>query len=399
MDLERQLIGSLLIFPKSFFNIKLNPDDLNPKFRKVYNCIAEMLRSGEEVNVITVSEASGVDMMSLNNFTKLAVSSVTARSAAEAITKRARSAVAVQGLEQAIRMVKDGSTIGSVMSDLSQVLTEKIESKTLSLDEAIGLAIDQAREFEKTKDAVVKTGLPSLDRMLKLRGGKLFVIAGRPGGFKSAFALKILKSTAEAGQGAGIISLEMGSEENADRFLKMAGVQANLSNGLGIENAVQARSQFNNLPLYINSTVFDFHKIEATIVEMVERFKCKVVIIDYLQLIAATGGKSGWERLGELTRSLKLLAMRLDIPIGILSQLNRQCEIENRKPKLSDLRESGSIEQDADAILFLHKEVLGDKENFYLIVGKQRGGATGEISLSVDKPKFQLTEAYKDHNH
>lgn len=398
IELERELIGSLLIYPKTYWNLDLPPGEVMGGYRKAYQAIGEMVKAGESVDPVSVSERCGADLSELIELTQGAKFSHTAVNSAKAIKARNHLSRSKKALQSALSALEEGNDVAPVIAKV--VSDTKIENKgeIVTISEAIDQAISEVNS--DVGKAVVNTGIATLDNIMKLSGGKLFVIGGRPGTFKSAFALKILMRNAINNRPTGMISLEMNPREMADRWLKMANIKSDLHNGL-IGDAEKEKGRFSETPFYMDCTTFDFIRIESRIVEMVERYGCKCVIVDYLQLMKSDKQGQAYERIGEMTRGLKIMAQQLNIPIGILSQLNRMSEIDNRPPKLSDLRESGNIEQDADIVIFIHRWVDKDSGHdcFQAILAKQRGGRVGKIPLAIKADQYRIEElTYEDRN-
>ena len=391
IQLEQQLIGSLLVYPKSYWSLDLNPSEVMSGYRPAYQAIGDLSRSGDDVNPISVSEKSGADLSELIGLTTGAVLPHTALSAAKGIKTRNHKQRTRKALQQALSKLDEGRDVSEIISGVVGQTRIETKGEIVTIAEAIQSGINEAKAG-KAK-ATVNTGIPSLDNIMRLTGGKLFTIAGRPGTFKSALALKFLMRNALNDRPTGLISLEMNPQETADRWLKMAGIKADLHNGL-VGDAEKGLEQFENTPFVMDCMTFDYLKVESRIVEMVERYGVKMVIIDYLQLMKSEGKKQAYERIGEMTRGLKTIAQQLNIPIGILSQLNRMTEIENRPPKLSDLRESGNIEQDSDIVIFLHRFADKDsgEDQYVLFLAKQRGGMTGKIPLQITPSKYRIEE-------
>ena len=235
-----------------------------------------------------------------------------------------------------------------------------------------------------------KTGIAPLDNHIGgFYDGKLIVLAGRPGMGKTALALQIAMNVAKDGVRTGFITLEMPAKELGGRLLSMiAEVEVGrVSKGMtGPEwsRIGIAEATLNKLPLIISEVnECKLGEIKATIRAMAKS-KCKLVAIDYLQLIGG-GVENRRQEIDEITRGLKLIALETSMPILALSQLSRKCEErDDKRPMLSDLRESGSIEQDADMVLFAFRPGYYKQEESFpgvaeIIIGKNREGALGAV--------------------
>jgi replicative DNA helicase len=245
---------------------------------------------------------------------------------------------------------------------------------------------------------LILTGIPRLDRMLALEAGNMIVVAGRPGTGKSTLALNIAVSNATRGQAVGFLTLEMTAGKLGLRALcAMARVStAPLMTGAGgwVERdqarMVTASGELSRLPIWIDEcSGISLGALLIKCGNMVRRHNLRLLVIDYLQLIVAPQTESREQGVAEVSRSIKRLAMRHQLPVIVAAQLNRRSE--GKRPSKGDLRESGSIEQDADVILLLHEE----KEESFILVAKNREGATGDVPVTFHRC-WSLFEAASD---
>lgn len=193
-------------------------------------------------------------------------------------------------------------------------------------------AVDALEAYEIDPGAIGRTGFLQLDQMLDggFREAQSIIVAGRPGHGKSVLVCQFARTYAERGEPALILSLEMLEREIAGRFSKTI-----------------ARNRLRSLPVFFDDTAVMANKICSRIRYATRRYGIRLAVLDYLQLVEPDDKKSQRERqVAEVSRAIKLLARELRIPIIVACQLNRQNSNEKRKPRLSDLRESGSIEQD-----------------------------------------------------
>jgi len=249
----------------------------------------------------------------------------------------------------------------------------------------------------------LSTGLQDLDRMTTgLQPSDLIIIAGRPATGKSTLAQNIAQHAAlRCAVPVGIFSLEMSAEQIGNRMLSSeSGTDhdkirtASLARN-DLERIGEAAARLYDAPLWIDDAgELSITELAARARRMKQRYGIGLIIVDYLQLAKGKSEKNNREQeVSSISRGLKALAKELDIPIIALSQLNRSAEYEKRRIRLSDLRESGSIEQDADVVMFLEND---SEENEHqdivkkeLVVAKQRSGPTGAIVLTF--VKSQLT--------
>ncbi len=256
----------------------------------------------------------------------------------------------------------------------------------------------------KTDFTGIRTGFAGLDQITRgLAKKQVIIIAGRPGCGKSAFALNLgLNASLDNKNSIAYFSLEMGEEEIVKRMYGCRGridgdiIKTGRFKNTDWKKWNEATSQFADAKFYVDDSG------GMTVSEI--RRKCRklknsadgldLIIIDYLQLLSSSNKYSGQrvQEVGEISRDLKKLAMELDVPVIALAQLSRGVEQrkgDDRKPKLSDLRESGSIEQDADIVLFLHSDEYGQYEvsknrKVELLIAKNRSGSTGSANLTFE---------------
>lgn len=261
----------------------------------------------------------------------------------------------------------------------------------------------------------ITTGLTDLNRMTSgWQNGDLIILAARPSVGKTALALHLARSAAMAGHAVAVYSLEMQGEQLADRWL-MAGSEINARRwrtGTPEEQemaeARQAAASLARLPIHVDdSTVVNMEHIRSSARLLRSQNKCDMLIVDYLQLCDMSTGQNNRNReqeVAQTARKAKLLAKELDIPVILLSQLNRLAEGHiDRRPELSQLRESGAIEQDADIVVLLYRPALArittDKESGYpteglgvAIIAKQRNGETGNAYFRHNPEMTKITD-------
>ncbi len=243
------------------------------------------------------------------------------------------------------------------------------------------------------------TGFADLDRMTSgLQPGDLVVVAGRPSMGKTAFALNVGEHVAlNTGQPVAVFSMEMGASQLALRMIGSVGRldQHKLRTGRlaseDWERLSAALGRLNEAPILIDETpALNAIEVRSRARRLMKTYgKLGLVIVDYLQLMqASTTGENRATEISEISRSMKALAKELRVPVMALSQLNRSLEQRpNKRPVMSDLRESGAIEQDADLILFIYRDEVYNPETqekgvAEIIVGKQRNGPIGTTRLT-----------------
>ena len=257
--------------------------------------------------------------------------------------------------------------------------------------------IDELHQIEGHVTGV-PTGFVDLDRYTAgLQRGDLIVVAGRPSMGKTALALNVMESVALRTQLAAVVfSMEMSSEQLTMRFMSsLGGIDAHKIRTGKLEDAdwprlTSAMTMLNESRIFLDDTAdLTPTELRARCRRLKREHDIGLVVVDYLQLMHVPGtSENRATEISEISRSLKALARELEVPVVALSQLNRSLESRaNRRPMLSDLRESGAIEQDADVILFIYRDEVyndesTDKGKAEIIIGKQRNGPTGTVTLT-----------------
>ncbi len=318
----------------------------------------------------------------------------------------ADASVILDSAEQMIYNVRQGKEKNGPVK-VSEVILNDVYNK---------LTLITGEDKEKYKG--IPTGFGMLDKYITgLNRSDLILIGARPAMGKTSFALNLAQNISmNAGKKCVVFSLEMTKEQLAERLLSaQAGVESQklktgeLTNDEWVRLG-NAAGQFNNVELYLDDTS------SITVPEIKSRVRrmknVDCIIIDYLGLISsATKKENRVQEISEITRNLKMMAKDLNIPVICCAQLSRATEGhgKNHKPQLSDLRESGSIEQDADIVMFLYREdyyrndVAEDKQDEIdankteLIVAKNRHGATGSIEMTFDKEFTRFRSVDRTH--
>lgn len=297
--------------------------------------------------------------------------------------------------------------VESAERNILSVNSDKLGKEIKSIQSILPEVQAQIEELAKDKSGIsgIPSGFYELDKKTKgFRKNQVVIIAGRPGSGKSAFALNIATSVSmNAKKSVAFFSLEMGSDEIVKRMFSSVGqIPADtLTTGRLTHNDWKKLSEAMSLLADTNFYIDDSAGI--TVGEI--RRKCRrlknsskgldLIIIDYLQLISSSNKYAGnrVQEVSEVSRDIKKLAMELEVPVIALAQLSRNSEQRkgnDRKPKLSDLRESGSIEQDADIVLFLYSEdyydnITATSSPTEILISKHRSGATGALTLLFEK--------------
>ena len=315
-------------------------------------------------------------------------------------------------------------------------LLDEVETSVLRVNESRALAeissvktlVNQAlvtiENFFNRKGELsgMSTGFPDLDKMTDgLNGGEMVVIAARPSMGKTSLAMNIAEHVAlELKLPVGVFSLEMSSESLVLRMLcsiarvNMRSIRDGFMSESDFPKLMSASGRLAGAPLYIDDTAgLSIVELRARARRMHQQHGIRLFVIDYLQLLNSTARRSQDNRqqeIADISSGVKALAKELKVPVIVLAQLNRELEKDkSRKPRLSDLRESGSIEQDADLVGLLYKPSSGDDEDgaapdesvgvpVNLLIAKQRNGPTGDVDLTFMKPytRFENRSKFSD---
>jgi replicative DNA helicase len=386
-------------------------------YTDAFAAIEKMVLAGKAVDTIGVFEAMrGKDdptelLQELTRCTLCYAGLRVLRQHAEIVAERAsarslqRAAREIQGIA-ADESLAIGERIATAQTTLEQVAQPAAKSEPKSVDTFVMGFIDRLQDMADGKvQPGIPTQFPSLDRMLGggLKGGKQYIVAARPSMGKSSLAQQICLNVARQGHAAAMFSMEMGCSELTDRTVanvgrvRLDGIADGKLQGDEWSRVTEAIELMRGLPLFFDEQpALSLSDIVSRARVLKRKHNLKVLAIDYLQLCSS--GKTGDSRhhqIEEISRGLKSLSKQLDIAIVTLSQLNR--EVEKRasgRPVLSDLKESGAIEEDADAVLMLWRHKVGD---FAQVMGcavpKNRQGRVGEVALHFEGRFQQWSES------
>ncbi len=287
--------------------------------------------------------------------------------------------------------------------------------KFVELKDTLMEAWDRLDHLSKTKGELrgVSTGFRDLDAKLAgFQKSDLIILAARPSMGKTSLALDIARKAAiNHDVAVGIFSLEMSSQQLVDRMLAAESqvdswklrTGSNLSIDHDFKAIRDAMDRLSRAPIYIDDQPGNnILKMRAIARRLKSEKKLGLIIVDYLQLMVPTQNRNSdnlVQQVTEISRSLKNLARELDVPVLALSQLSRAVESRGGRPRLSDLRDSGSIEQDADVVMFIHREANdeggGKKQDAEILIEKHRNGPTGVVKLFFDQQKTSFLDVDK----
>lgn len=301
-------------------------------------------------------------------------------------------------------------------NDIFAISDDRLSDAAVHVDKPVDAAINTLQLMLQRKGDIVgvASGFVDLDKMLfGFRSGDMIVIAARPSMGKTSLAMNIAENVVlpekntRAPVGTLFFSLEMSAEQLAIRLLcgrsgiNMSKLREGFISRQASESLMQSANELKSAPLWIDeSTNLSILEMRAKARRLKSKESIGLIIIDYLQLINGDNRLPREQQISEISRGIKAMAKELKVPVIVLSQLNRESEKERRKPRLSDLRESGAIEQDADVVMLLSQQQLSaeggddqqEQQRFSadvvprdLIVAKQRNGPVGTVPLTFIK--------------
>lgn len=413
---EQSVLGGMMLSPDAVadvYGVLRSVDFYVPKHEVIYEAVMELYSHGEPTDEIAVSDqltktgnlqrAGGA--AHLHTLTTIVPTAANAGYYAEIVAEKA---LLRRLVGAGTRIVQMGYAAEGDASDLVNTAQAEIYGVTgmassadyVPLSAAMNDAIQEIERAQTLEGGMtgVPTGFRELDEMTNgFAGGQMIIIAARPAMGKSTLALDVARGAAVNASAATVFfSLEMGRSEIATRLLA---AEASIPMGRLRKGDLDQRdwtklaatqSRINDAPLFLDdSPNLTLAEIRAKCRRLKQRNDLRMVVIDYLQLL--TSGKrveNRQQEVSEFSRALKLLAKELDVPVVALSQLNRASEQRaDKMPAISDLRESGSLEQDADMVILLHRESVYEKDHprageADFILAKQRNGPTGTVTVA-----------------
>jgi replicative DNA helicase len=435
IDAEASVLGAILIDGDAIVKVadQLHVDDFfDARHRHIYDAIQKLYEKRSAIDVLTLSDqlkGSGyLDMVGgpayLTELTNFVPTAAHAEQYAEIIAEKA--------LRR--RLIGAGKNISDVGTDeaksvkelieeaetrLFEVSQQHVKQSIVSLEAILAESFERLDDLHKDKKKIrgIPTGFKDMDTMLAgLQRSDLFILAARPSMGKTAFALNLAHNVAvQAKEPVLLFSLEMSKEQLVDRLLSMeSGVDAwalrtgNLTDA-DFEKIGQAMGTLSEAPIFIDDTPgITVSDLRTKARREAHQRPLGLIIVDYLQLMSG-GGRYGSEgnrvqEISEISRGLKGVARELNVPLIALSQLSRSVESRNPQiPQLADLRESGSIEQDADVVAFIYREEYYNPETDRkkitdILIKKHRNGPTGGVELYFDNEKQRFRSLDNRHH-
>jgi replicative DNA helicase len=436
---EQGVLGGMLLSKDAIADVietLKERDFYRPAHELIYDAILDLYGRGEPADPVTVSaeltKRGDIARAGGAPYLHTLISSVPTAANAGYYARIVRDRAVLRRLVEAgTKIVQLGyseegevdDVVDAAQAEIYQVTEHRASEDYVQLSELLPATLD---EIEAIQNGVagegVKSGFKDLDKLTNgFHPGNMIVLAARPAVGKSTLGLDIARNAAiHNGDAAVIFSLEMSRSEITMRMLSAearVGLNNIRSGSLSDDEwgrLAKRMGEISQAPLFIDdSPNLSLMEIRAKARRLKQRHNLKIIVIDYLQLM--TSGKrveNRQQEVSEFSRNLKLLAKELEVPIIAISQLNRSPEQRaDKKPMLSDLRESGSIEQDADVVILLHRDDLYDNQNRSgeadLIVAKHRNGPTRTITVSAQlhfarfsdmAPSYSSQESYPKDN-
>jgi replicative DNA helicase len=391
LDAEKSFIAATIWNAKARTHITdVDADDFyDVVHRSVFTAIRELYIAGEEIDLLAIRAKVGdhVDDKTLAEFGQ-AAPSYNIKSLINTIERHAKR----RKLFTLSTLIRDRLKAGEDTTDISSQIDDtvreldKINAHDMITCEAL---FENWEDMFNIVGRFVKTDYEALDsKLIGLFKGELSILAARPGIGKTALAVNIAQNVAKK-EKVIFISLEMSLQQLGRRMISATALVDSTTIGEFESDRELIKSTAKKLQ-ELNLTFFDNCFSLDHIVSQIRKYnqmhEIGLIVIDYLQLIQTTVKGNRYLQVGEISRRLKLLTRELDVTILCLAQLNRAAE--DRVPKLSDLRESGDIEQDADVVLFIHKEPMDKSENVNILFAKNRNGKADTMSRMIFKKKF-----------
>ena len=425
IEAESSVLGGLLLDNDAWDrvgDVLIDTDFYRYEHRLVYAAVGKLVNESKPADVITVHEelqrqGKGEEiggLAYLNALAQYVPSASNIRRYAEIVRERSilRQLVSASDDIATNAFNPKGRAVAAILDEAEGKIfkigeqSSRMKQGFQGMDSLVVQLLDRVQEMADNPNDVtgVPTGFYDLDRMTAgLQGGDLVVLAARPSMGKTAFAINIAEHVAlNEGLPVAVFSMEMGASQLAVRIVGSIGRidQSHLRTGRLTDEEwprlTEAIERLRTVSLHIDETPgLTPAELRANARRLARQCgKLGLIVVDYLQLM--TGSSSGDENrateLGEISRGLKALAKELQCPVIALSQLNRSVEQRtDKRPMMSDLRESGAIEQDADIIMFIYRDDYYNKDSrepgvAEIIIGKQRNGPTGTVKLAFLKP-------------
>lgn len=434
LEAEQALLGALMLKPEAMHDISVDirPDSFYAdKHREIYRAILEIFTKGDPIDLLSVTtrlkQNEQLERVGGASYLTELIEKVPAAGNATFYGAQVHNKSMLRGLINAGEDIaelgySDPENIDTVLDQAEKkvygVTNQTSVQKFVTLGSALSEAWERFEYLSANHDDVrgVPTGFAAIDNLLAgLQKSDLVILAARPSMGKTTFALDLARNAAvQYKKSVGIFSLEMSAQQLVDRMLASeAGVDSwklrtgKLKNDTEFEAVQAAMARLSEASIHIDDQPgTNILKMRSSARRLHNEHGLDLLIVDYLQLMSPTATKASdsmVQQVTEISRSLKILARELDVPVLALSQLSRAVEQRGGRPRLSDLRDSGSIEQDADVVMFIHREDKINKESdrpniAEILVEKHRNGPVGKAELYFDEKHVRFLSLDTQHS-
>lgn len=433
IDSEKALLGSLMIRPEGMYDVAdvLTRESFYvEKHRMLFDAMIELHTRHEPIDLLSVSarlkERSKFDSIGggsyLAELADSVPSSTNAKYYAEMVQRKYVLRTLIEAAEHISELgYNEAEEIENVLDEAEKkiysVTNSSVTKKFINIKDTLEDAWERLDKMHKEGGELrgVPSGFPALDTLLSgFQKSDLIILAARPSMGKTTLALDIARQAAIHHKvPVGIFSLEMNTQQLIDRMLAAESrVNAwklrtgKLSLDEDFDKIRNSLDRLSKAPIFIDDQAGNtIMKMRSAARKLKSEHGLGLIIVDYLQLMSTSKHYDSMvNQVTEISRSLKNLAKDLDVPVIALSQLSRAIETRRDRPRLSDLRDSGSIEQDADVVMFIHRDDKynenSDKPNIaQIIIEKHRNGPVGEIELYFDQEKSTFVSIDKQHGY
>lgn len=429
IEAEQSILGSILLDKDIISEVILvikTDDFYRENHKEIYEAILDIYEKGNPIDLITVSEQLNI-RGTLNNIGGL-----------EYLVNLSEIVPTTSNIKYYIKIVQEKSIRRQLIKQSNEIINKSYEDEYENIidlkSDSLQLLSDiniQGKNKSKTNREILNN---IKDRILKERAGEkdigfftdildydkwtaglhkqeMTIMAGRPASGKTSLGMQIGINVAKKGKHVLFITREMSEEQVATRTIAHKGkINSHklrspelLTNDdlITMDRIIELIAE---LPFEINEHIDNVQEIRSYCRELKNKGKLDLLIVDYLQLLTTmkkVGNRT--EEVGDVSRQLKIMSKEFDIPVIVLAQLNRSVERENRRPKLSDLRECGNIEQDADNVVFIHTpdnvDILAEIQPREIIIAKQRNGATGLFEVLYEGKTFTFLNLKKENTY
>lgn len=431
---EKAVLGSIMLRPEAIFEIFdiVNADSFYAeRHRKIFDTMLELQSQGKPIDILSLSnrlqERGMIDQVGgksyLAELTESVPSSANVKYYSEIVQKKSLMRGLITAADEISILGYDETRDVEELLDIAEkkvfAVTNISSTQTMtSIKDSLTEAWERIENLSSSDDSLrgVPTGFASLDAKLSgFQPSDLIILAARPSQGKTSLAIDIARRAAvNHNISVGIFSLEMSSQQLIDRMLS-AQAQVDLwklrtgkqLDSNDFDKISAALDTLSKAPIYIDD---EAGKSVLAMRAVARRLKSEknlgLIVIDYLQLATPAASKNSdnmVQQVTELSRAMKSMARELNVPVLCLSQLSRAVEARGGRPRLSDLRDSGSIEQDADVVMFIHNESkykdISERNNITeILIEKHRNGATGMVELYFDNEKTSFKELDKNEH-